>query len=240
MIARRFGGAALVAGSLAFVTVFSFLAATFGYPDVLDESAATVLPRLAAGGTPLRTAWLVYGAIPLTLLIGGLASMPLLERGGGRSLARVGGALAAVAALAMMVGLLRWPTLHWVLAERWQAATADQREVYGAVFDGANAYLGNTFGEYLGETMLAGWFIAMGIALRGFRRSSLGNGSVAAGVVALVAAQRQLTGIVEPVSDFNNLLLPVWLIVLGIVVWRDVKAPSSRSDMPWVSARSSA
>jgi hypothetical protein len=224
-VVSRIGGAALVAGSLGFVAVFAYLAMAFGYPDVLDEPASTVLPALTGGS--LRAAWLVYGALPLTLLVGGIASMPILERRS-RTLARFGGAFAAIAAVAMMIGLLRWSSIQWALAERWGDATVDQRAVYAAIFDGANTYLGNIFGEYIGETMLAGWFVTMGIALRG----RLGASSIAMGIVVVVSAQRQLTSFVDPIADVNNALLPAWLIVLGIVMWR------SRSETPLASVPS--
>ena len=221
-------------GSVGFVAVFSYLAATFGYPDVLDRSADEVLPALAAGGATLRSAWLVYGALPLTLLVGGIASSRLLERGGGRMVARLGVAMATIAAVAMMAGLLRWPSLQWALAERWATASADQREVYAAMFDGANTYLGTMFGEYIGEIMLGGWFAMMGIALRGEQRRWLGAGSLLMALVMTVSAQRQLTHAADAISDVNNILLPVWLVVLGLVVFRDgyvrqVAARSSRS-----------
>jgi hypothetical protein len=220
MVIGRVGGAILVLGSVAFVAVFTYLASTFGYPDVLDRPAGEVLPALAAGGSSLRAAWLTYGAIPLTLLIGGLASMPLLERGGGRMLARFGGAAAAIAAVAMMVGLLRWPSIQWALAQNWSTATIEQRAVYATIFDGANAYLGNVFGEYIGEMMLAGWFITIGIAARRLERAWVGVGSIAMGLIVMASAQRQLTGLVDPVSDLNNLLLPLWLIVVGVTLMK--------------------
>jgi len=234
----RLGGTALIAGSLGFIAIFSYLASSFGYPDVLDEPASTVLPALAAGGTSLRAAWLLYGAIPLTLLVAGIASMPFIERGAGRTAARFGGAMMAIASVSMMVGLLRWSSIQWVIAQRWPDATGDQRAVYATIFDGANTYLGNFFGEYIGETMLAGWFVAIGLALRGMHRSWLGIGSIGMGIVVALSAQRQLTQVVDPISDVNNALLPVWLIVLGVVLWRDLKAPRMPSEMPLVSVPS--
>ncbi len=45
------GGLSFIAGALAFVSVFSYLAANFNYPGILDGSAAEVLPRLRAGGS---------------------------------------------------------------------------------------------------------------------------------------------------------------------------------------------
>ena len=47
----------LILGALAFVFVFSYLAANFNYPDILDGTAAEVLPRLRDGGSAMRAVW---------------------------------------------------------------------------------------------------------------------------------------------------------------------------------------
>jgi hypothetical protein len=60
----RAGGVALIGGALAFVGVFSFLAARFDYPEILDGSAADVLPKLLATGTAGRAVWALYGLLP--------------------------------------------------------------------------------------------------------------------------------------------------------------------------------
>ena len=49
------GGLSWIFAAIAFVLVFSYLAANFNYPDILDGSAAEVLPRLHAGGAAMRT-----------------------------------------------------------------------------------------------------------------------------------------------------------------------------------------
>ena len=59
------GGIALVGGALAFLGVFSYLAARFHYPEVLEGSAQDVLPALLATGTSGRVAWALYGVLPL-------------------------------------------------------------------------------------------------------------------------------------------------------------------------------
>jgi len=61
----RVGGLALVFGAIGFVAVFSFLAARFNYPAILDGPATTVLPRLLATGNPGRAAWALYAFLPL-------------------------------------------------------------------------------------------------------------------------------------------------------------------------------
>jgi hypothetical protein len=159
------GALFLMAGAAGFVAVFLYLQVTFGYPEVLAHGAADVLPRLAAGGSRLQAAWLIYSALPFSLLLAGIASMRLLEDGAGRGLARLGAAAACLAAIAMTMGLLRWATVHAVLAERWATATPEQREIYSALFDALNRYLGNFVGELLGELALAGWFACVGVAL---------------------------------------------------------------------------
>jgi hypothetical protein len=55
------GGIALVGGALAFLGVFSYLAARFQYPEVLDGSAPEVLPALLATGATGRAVWALFG-----------------------------------------------------------------------------------------------------------------------------------------------------------------------------------
>ena len=217
---ERAGAAALALGAVGFVVVFLYLPAAFGYPDVLDRGAGDVLPRLAAGGATLRAVWLVYGALPLVLLVAGVASMPLLEDGGGRGLARLGAAAATLAAIAMMVGLLRWPSIHDALAARWADATTEQRDVYAAIFDGANRYLGNLLGELLGELALAAWFACIGVALLRCERRVTGALSLGAAAIVAAGALRVLTPAVDPIAAAANLVLPLWLVATAAILWR--------------------
>ena len=147
------GGIALVAGALAFLGVFSYLAARFHYPEVLDGAAGDVLPALLATGSAGRAAWALYGILPLIFIPAGVAAFEALrERAAGP--ARVGMQFAFLAAIAMMLGLMRWPSVHWELALAWNVAGPDQRLVLAALFDGLNRYLGNYLGEFLGELVL--------------------------------------------------------------------------------------
>jgi hypothetical protein len=212
---QRVGAVALALGATGFIAVFLYLQSAFGYPDILDRGAAEVLPRLAAGGASLHTAWLLYGALPLTLLVAGIASMPLLEDGGGRGLARLGAAAASLAAIAIMIGLLRWPSIHDTLAARWTTASAEERDIYGAIFDAANRYLGNLLGELLGELALAGWFACVGLALRRSDRRIAGALVLAAAAIVAISACRVLTSVVAPVAAVGNVVLPVTLLAIA-------------------------
>ncbi len=223
---ERVGAIALVIGSAGFVAVFLYLQATFGYPDILERGADEVLPRLAAGGATLRAVWLLYGALPLTLAIAGIAAMPLLEDGGGRGLARLGAFAALFAAIAMMVGLLRWPSIHDTLASRWATASAEQRESYATIFDVTNRYLGNLFGELLGELALASWFACIGVALRRSERHRAGTLSLVAAAIIAIGALRQLTPAVVPIAALANLVLPAWLFATAGFMWRHGRLPA--------------
>ena len=82
------GGVALVGGALAFLGVFSHLAARF------------------------------HGVLPLVFIPGGVAAFEALrERASGPM--RVGLQFAFLAAVSMILGLMRWPSEHWELARSW-------------------------------------------------------------------------------------------------------------------------
>ncbi|HEU4521106.1 MAG TPA: DUF4386 family protein, partial [Thermoanaerobaculia bacterium] len=153
----RAGGFALVAGAISFMAVFAWLAARFNYPDVLDGTAAEVLPALLATGAAGRAAWAFYALLPLIWIPAGVAAFQALRHTGEGSM-RMGMHFATVAALAMMLGLMRWPSIHWELAGAYVSATPGDQTVLGAVFLGLNRYLGNYIGEFLGELSMSVFF----------------------------------------------------------------------------------
>lgn len=214
------GGACFVIGALAFVGVFSYLAANFSYPDILDGTAAEVLPRLRSGGGTMRAVWAVYAFLPLLLVPGALAAYFACPRSKGRmTLALIA---ACLGTLAMCLGLMRWPSVHWVLAEAFSTAAPDAQVSIGAVFSGLNLYLGNTIGEFLGEMCLGVFFLLTGLSMRiepHFAKWLAWVGAVFA-VLFLVGALRNVMPAVQPIADVNNTLLPLWMIVLGVAFMR--------------------
>src|SRR5438094_208228 len=152
------GGICLAGGALAFLAVFSYLAANFNYPDVLDGPAATVLPGLLSTGTRGRLIWTIYAFLPLIWIPAGVAAFEALSpiRRGAMRLALF---FAAVACGAMMLGLMRWPSIHWHLALAFAQAAPPEQAVIAATFDGLNTYLGNFIGELLGELAVSMFFL---------------------------------------------------------------------------------
>ena len=210
------GGIALVAGALAFLSVFSYLAASFNYPDVLDGRAQDVLPALLATGDHGRAAWALYSMLPLVFVPAGVAAYEALrERAAGP--ARIGMLFASLAAMSMMLGLMRWPSIHWELAGAWGVAGEGQRVVIIALFDGLNRYLGNFIGEFLGELSFSLFFILSGVGLLRHERAPrwLSWWGIVTGILGLIGMWRNVTSAVGIVAEVNNYALPAWMIGFG-------------------------
>jgi hypothetical protein len=219
------GGLALLAAALGFIGAFAYLAVRFDYPQVLEAPAASALPALLAMGAEGRAVWGFYGLLPLLLLpaaVGTRAAFREPDRDG-MDLAVL---LAVVAAVSMMLGLLRWPSIQWELAGAYAAAGPEGRTVLSAVFDGLNRYLGNYLGEFVGELTLNGFFLLSAHAMWRSRIVSrwIAGLGLAAGILGSIALWRNVTGLVGPVAALNNVVLPLWLLVLGVtllVIGRD-------------------
>ena len=217
----RFGGLSLVGGAVAFIGVFAYLAARFNYPDVLNGEAATVLPGLLATGKQGRIVWAIYAFLPLIWLPAGVAAYEALApvRRGPMRLALV---LAVVAAHAMMLGLMRWPSVHWHLALAFAQAAPPEQRVVAAVFDNLNTYLGNYIGEFLGELSFSGFFLLTSIVWLQSPRTQkwIGWVGVATAISGLLGMFRNVTAVVAPIAAVNNFLLPVFMIILGVALVR--------------------
>jgi Domain of unknown function (DUF4386) len=211
------GGAALIAAALGFMGVFTYLAARFNYPEVLDTPAATALPALLAMGATGRAVWSLYGLLPLLLIpaaVGASTALRDSDQGG----MRMALLLAAVAAVSMMLGLLRWPSIQWELARAYAASGPESRTVLAAIFDGLNRYLGNYLGEFVGELCLNAFFI---LSARAMWRGKILPRWVAVlglscGTLGWIAMWRNVTDLVAPVAALDNAVLPVWMIVFGV------------------------
>jgi len=221
-VSARLAGTMYIAASLGFLIIFSWLAARFGYPDVLDQAAADVLPELLALGNTGRGVWIAYAVLPLMLIPAAIGAAQALrvsdDRTGGAI--QLGVVLQVVAAFAMTLGLARWSTAQWSLAEVWVIADSAQQVSLAAVFNALNTYLGNAIGEFLGELALNGSFAAFSLALwraGGRRMAVFGLVTALAGWVGMF---RNITPVVQPAADVTNFLLPLFLIAFGVTVIR--------------------
>ncbi len=229
-VSIRVGGWSLILGAIAFMAVFGYLAARFDYPGILDGPAAAVLPRLLATGPAGRVVWTLYAFLPLIWIPAGVGAYMALRRSHPGAV-MVAAHSAVVAAIAMMLGLMRWPTIHWRVAELYATADPAQREVLDALYDGLNTYLGNYIGEFLGEMAFSTYFILTSWAL--LRARVVPRGVAVLGLVTgcagLVGMFRNVFAGVATVASVNNYLLPAWMIVLGVVL---VRLPGGTDTRP--------
>jgi hypothetical protein len=217
----RLGGWSLIVGAAAFVGVFTYLAASFDYPAILDGPAATVLPRLRATGATGRMVWALYAFLPLLWIPAGVGAYRAL-RGSHPGFMLLGLQCTVVGALSMMLGLMRWPTIHWRLAEELATADSSRQAVLTAMFDGLNSYLGNFIGEALGELSVNAFFFLSAWALwqsQAVPRWLASFGLVTA-VVGLIGLWRNVTPPVGPVAGLDNYLLPLWIVAFGVILLR--------------------
>lgn len=214
------GGLSFIVGALAFVAVFSWLAAKFDYPKILDGEAAEVLPRLRGGGARMRAVWAIYAFLPLFLVVGAVGAREAFPSSGGMMVLAL--VFASIGALAMCLGLMRWPSIHWVLADAYETASPEARPAIGATFTGLNVYLGNYIGEFLGELCLGVFFLLSALALRaepGYP-GWLGICGAVFAVLFVIGAFRNVTSRVQWLADINNYLLPLWMTAFGVALVR--------------------
>jgi hypothetical protein len=138
-------------------------------------------------------------------------------------------ALAMFAALSMMLGLLRWPSIHWTLANAHASGGAAEQAAIAAVFTGLNSYLGNYLGEFLGELCMNLFFLFSSLAMlaaAGRFPRWIGYLGVFTAVAGLIGMFRNVSDVVSPVAAVNNYLLPLWMIIFGVALVRDsARAP---------------
>jgi hypothetical protein len=191
---------------------------------VLDGHAAEVLPALLATGDSGRAVWAIYALLPLIWIPAAVGAFHAL-RAKSEGAMRTAMLFAVVSSLAMILGLMRWPSFHWELARAW-TADPSARPALDAVFNATNRYLGNFIGEFLGELAISVFFLlSAGAMLKqgsGFARG-IGWFGVVASVAGLIAMFRNMLTVVAPVAEVNNYLLPLWMIVFGVSLFRSVR-----------------
>lgn len=117
------GGASFIVAAVMFVSVFTYLAVNFDYPVILEGSANEVLPRLVGGGSLMRATWALYAFLPLLLVPGAVGTYMACPTSRGRmTLALL---VATLGAMAKCLGLMRWPSIHWVMAQAYSQSGPD-------------------------------------------------------------------------------------------------------------------
>jgi hypothetical protein len=160
-------GMALIVLPIAFNILFAALARSFDYPDILRREPAGILERFRAGGRRLMVTWWLFALSALALVpVAGLLAAELAPAGD--AFVEVSLALGVTAGLVQALGLMRWPFLVPLLANRHAvAATAEERVTLEVVFAAMHRFLGVAVGEHLGYLLTGAWTVVVGLALVG-------------------------------------------------------------------------
>lgn len=148
------GFLSIAQGLLIFIPTF-VLGAAINWPDSLDDPASIALPRLLENEGAVRLgyfAYLIY-SILFAISIALLSEIVFGKKAG--ILMRIVIALAVASALARSIGIVRWLSPMFDLAEISKGAkTAEEQFTISTTFETLNSY-GGTIGEVLGVSLFA-------------------------------------------------------------------------------------
>ncbi|MEA5593654.1 DUF4386 domain-containing protein [Rivularia sp. UHCC 0363] len=207
---------------------YTLLIQTFGYDDILREPVDVVLTQFHAGGTQLILTWFAFGLaallfIPASLLLHRVMDSPQIPN---LAIATLMGAFSGIL---QAIGLMRWVFVVPVLANLYtnpNASTAT-REAVSVVYQTIHQYGGVVIGEHLGQTLLIGWTLGVGLIMRS---SPLFKSWVAwwglFTTPLLLLGQSELLATVIPqmpiieTTPIGFILWEVWMLIIGISLLR--------------------
>lgn len=225
-------GAYAIGLAVAFNVPYAWLAANFGYPDILRQPAGMILSQFHQGGTPLILVWWLFGLCAIAQ--SGLA-VALLQGRERTTLALAAAMLGTLAGLTQAIGLWRWTFATPILAESWVTGDPALRPAIELQFSILHQFAGVAIGEHLGQWLTASWVIAL--SLTEYRIGELGKrtlwiGASAAFGIVLGALEGFTTviqmspGLLEWGAPVGYALFTVWLILLGVARLRSVREPA--------------
>ena len=166
-------GLLLLVLPVAYNVLFTVLARTFDYPDILRQPTNDILRRFAEGGSSLVLTWWGF-AMTAVLLAPAVVLFSNTVTDANATVVALATTFGVLAAAVQFLGLIRWPLAVPYLARAATDPAAD-RATEAAVevtFQTLNRYLGVAVGEHLGYLFTGLWTAFAGIALDPVRCSS--------------------------------------------------------------------
>jgi hypothetical protein len=219
-------GLLLLVLPVAYNLLYTLLARTFDYPDILRQPTSRVLERFTAGGSRLILTWWGF-AMSAVLLAPAVVLLSATLADADPTIRALATAIGLLAALVQFLGLVRWPFAvpHLARLATDPAATPATRDAVEVVFQTLNRYLGVAVGEHLGYLLTGGWTALAGVALL---QSGLLHPLF--GIVGLGLAPLFVLGSLEFLGPFEprgwklaGTLIPfayigwsIWLLAVGI------------------------
>jgi hypothetical protein len=226
MTTRLLAGALLIALPVAYNGLYTLLARSFDYPDILRRPTIEVLERFAAGGSRLILTWWGF-AMSAVLLAPTAVLVSATLSSANTTVLALATSVGVLAALVQFIGLIRWPFAvpHLARTVADPDASPATKEAVDVVFQTLNRYLGVAVGEHLGYLFTGAWTGLVGLAA--IQSEQL---HAAFGVSGLVLASLFVVSSFEFVGSFEprgwklaGTLVPItyvawslWLMAIGI------------------------
>jgi hypothetical protein len=162
---RILTGALLIALPVAYNVLYTLLARSFDYPDILRRPTAEVLARFEAGGSRLILTWWGFAMSAVLLAPTAVLVSATLPDANATVLA-LATSVGILAALVQFLGLIRWPFAvpHLARTVADPAASTGTKEAVDVAFQTLNRYLGVAVGEHLGYLFTGAWTGLVGLA----------------------------------------------------------------------------
>ncbi len=219
-------GVLLLVLPIAYNVLFTVLARTFQYPDVLRQPTKDILRLFADGGSVLVLTWWAF-AMTAVLLAPAAVLLSVTLADANPTVVALATTFGVLAALVQFLGLVRWPLAVPYLARTAADPSADRatEAAVDVTFQVMNRYLGVAVGEHLGYLFTGVWTAFAGIAII---QSDLLN--PAFGVAGILIAPFFALGAAEFVGPFerqglklSGAVVPVayigwslWLAAVGV------------------------
>lgn len=166
MTTEVYAGALLIVLPIAYNVLFTMLARSFDYPNVLRRPSSEVLAKFSSGGSKLVLTWWAF-AMSAVLLAPLAVLVSASFTGANSTLLVAATSIGLLAAAVQFLGLVRWPLAVPHLAREMgdPASSASRKEAVDVMFQTLNRYLGVAVGEHLGYLFTGAWTMLVGAAI---------------------------------------------------------------------------
>lgn len=233
-MSNRIRGLIVIGESLLIFAPQVILGSAIDWPASLDDPAAIALPRMLDNEGAVRFGYLVYLFYSVMFLPVAVMITRWVHRTDRiHPVVQIAVGLAAASAALRSIGIIRWLSTMFPLAEQWETADEPTRQIIALQFEALNDF-GGSIGETLGVTLFAAaWLAVTTLGRSGTRhpRWIMASGGVAA--LLLASPLIELTGVeIEPLNLLGGIAITTWLFVAGVAMFR-----SADDNAPAVSAQ---
>ena len=240
---RRTTGTMFLVVALAFTGLAAILAATFGWPGILREPVAIILPDFTDGGTTLIVTWFATGWAYALLLVP-ILLLPTVLRRSGDVMLRVATVLGAVSVVLSLIGDLRGVFVVPALADAYATGSETTRAAIEAAFITQQQFAGVLLGEHLGQLLALAWSVLLSVVILRSRVLPrwLGIAGIVASALFLINQGDVFATAVNGVVTWDlgaligSAAFGLWIAALGVVLI--VRAVPATADSDTAQATS--